>query len=223
VGKYWTQLAKLINARKQEERVVVLLAFIATLVYAGLYMVIEPLQLKQADAARRIAVTRAQVLEEESQQAQIRATYNTDPDSFARERQQELLASVAEADLELDRLYGQLIDPREMSLMLTRILQRETTLELISLNNTPSELLLSSAISEEVEAGLQSSVELYRHGLQMVFEGTYLDTIRYLQSLEALENNFFWETLEYSVQAYPKARITLDIYTLSTQRGWIGV
>lgn len=223
MGKYWVQLAKLINARKQEERVVLLLAFVATLVYAGLYLVIEPLQLKQADAARRIAVTDAQILEEQSQQEQIRATYNTDPDSFARERQQELLAAVAEADLELDRLYGQLIDPREMSLMLTRILQRDTTLELISLNNTPSELLLSSAISEDVEAGLQSSVELYRHGLQMVFEGTYLDTIRYLQSLEALENNFFWETLEYSVQAYPTARITLDIYTLSTQRGWIGV
>lgn len=223
MGNYWGNLAKLINARKQEERVVVLLALIATLIYVGLFLVIEPLQFRQADAARRITVTGTQILEEESQQAQIKATYNSDPDSFARARQQELLSSVAEADLELNRLYGQLIDPREMSLMLTLILQSETTLELISLNNMPSELLLSSAISEEAEAGRKSSVELYRHGLQMVFEGTYLDTIRYLQSLEELENNFFWETLEYSVLAYPKARITLDIYTLSTQRGWIGV
>lgn len=220
---YWKQFMKAINARKQEERVVLLLAIVAVLVYGGVVFVIEPLQLQQAEMARRISVTGAQILDEDNRKAEIRATYSVDPDSFARTRQQELREAVAEADLELDRLYGQLIDPREMSLMLTRILQRETTLELISLNNKPSELLLSSAIGEESEAGRASSVELYRHGLQLVFEGTYLDTIRYLQSLERLESNFFWETLEYSVQVYPDARITLDIYTLSTQRGWIGV
>jgi MSHA biogenesis protein MshJ len=223
VGNYWHQFMKAINARKQEERVVLLLALVAVLVYAGMIFVIEPLQLQQADAARRITVTGAQLIEEDNQKAEIRATYSSDPDSFARTRQQELRAAVTEADLELDRLYGQLIDPREMSLMLTSILQRDTTLELISLNNKPSELLLSSALSEAADAGRQSSVELYRHGLQLVFEGTYLDTIRYLQSLEGLESNFFWETLDYSVQVYPMARITLDIYTLSTQRGWIGV
>lgn len=223
MGSYWKQFVKAVNARKQEERAVLLLALLLVLGYGGFVLLMEPLQLQHADLQRRLVVTNTQILDESNKQAEINATYTNDPDTFARTRQGELQAAIVEADAELDRVYGQLIDPREMSLMLTRILQRETTLELVSLSNKPSELLLTTAIGDETDGGNETKVELFRHGLQMVFEGSYLDTVRYLQSLESLDSNFFWESMQYSVLEYPRARITLDIYTLSTQRGWIGV
>lgn len=221
---YWNQICAMLEARKQEERALLLLAVLAVLGYLGFVLLIEPLQNEQADIERRITVAKAQIIEESNKQAEINATYTDDPNSFARRRQVELQAANSEADQELDELYGRLIDPSEMSRMLTRILQRETTLELVSLNNKPSEMLLTTSISASVDAaGRQRAVEVFRHGLQMVFEGSYLETIRYLRSLEQLENNFFWENMDYRVTEYPNARITLDIYTLSTQRGWIGV
>jgi MSHA biogenesis protein MshJ len=57
----------------------------------------------------------------------------------------------------------------------------------------------------------------------MVFQGNYLETIKYLRSLEQLDGNFFWESLEFNLTTYPDGQISLDIYTLSTERGWIGV
>lgn len=222
--QHWRKFEKALNARKQEERVVLLLVVIVVLAYGGFVAVLEPLQLKRADFERRLQVTNAQILEENNRQNEIQTTFSSDPDAFARNRQEELMRSVSNADAELDRLYGQLIDPREMALMLAGILQRESGLELISLSNRPSELLLSTASGDAAAASNDTDdVELYRHGLQMVFEGSYLDTIRYLKTLEDQQNNFFWESMQYTVQEYPRARITLDIYTLSTQQGWIGV
>jgi MSHA biogenesis protein MshJ len=223
VGTYWTQFVKAVNARKQEERVVLLLVFFAVLGYGAFVLLIEPLQLLRMEMARRITVSNTQIVEQSNLQNDINANFNKDPDSFAKQRQDELRRDIVAADAELELLYGQLIDPREMSLMLTSILQRDTTLELISLSNKPSELLLTAAPDSDAAADTHAGIELFRHGMQMVFEGNYLDTVRYLQSLEGLQSNFFWERMEYSVIAYPKARITLDIYTLSTQRGWIGV
>lgn len=214
---------KAVNARKQEERVVLLLVFFAVLGYGAFVLLIEPLQLLRMEMARRITVSNTQIVEQSNLQNDINANFNKDPDSFAKQRQDELRRDIVAADAELALLYGQLIDPREMSLMLTSILQRDTTLELISLSNKPSELLLTAAPDSDAAADTRAGIELFRHGMQMVFEGNYLDTVRYLQSLEGLQSNFFWERMEYSVIAYPKARITLDIYTLSTQRGWIGV
>lgn len=214
---------KAVNARKQEERVVLLLVFFAVLGYSAFVLLIEPLQLLRMEMARRITVSNTQIVEQSNLQNDINANFNKDPDSFAKQRQDELRRDIVAADAELALLYGQLIDPREMSLMLTSILQRDTTLELISLSNKPSELLLTAAPDSDAAADTHAGIELFRHGMQMVFEGNYLDTVRYLQSLEGLQSNFFWERMEYSVIAYPKARITLDIYTLSTQRGWIGV
>lgn len=215
VKVYWKKFVKAVEARKQEERVVLLLALLTVLGYGAFVLWLEPLQLRRAELERQIAVANMQLIDETTRQDEIKGTSSTDPNEPARLRQAELQTAVANANEELDRLYGQLIDPREMSMMLTRILQQETTLELVSLSNTASEPLMTGASSD--------GVELYRHGLKMVFQGGYLDTVRYLQSLEDLETNFFWERMEYEVQEYPKARITLDIYTLSSQRGWIGV
>lgn len=224
VQTYWKQFAKAFNARKKEERVLLLCALLLVLGYGGFVLAIEPLQQQRADLARRIAVAEMQTAEESARQGEIRSSYSQDPNEQARRRLADLQTAVANANGEMERLSGRLIDPREMSTVLTRILQRETSLELISLSNRPGELLLASpAASADKASGRSSGVELYRHGLQMVVEGSYLETVRYLESLEALESNFFWERMEYQVLEYPKARITLDLYTLSTQRGWIGV
>jgi MSHA biogenesis protein MshJ len=108
-----------------------------------------------------------------------------------------------------------------MSQVLTTILQRDTSLKLVSLENQPSLALIEGLATPEGGAGL--GVQVFRHGLRMVFVGNYLETIRYLRSLEQLDGNFFWDRLEFNLTTYPDGEISLEIYTLSTERGWIGV
>ncbi|MCI0590119.1 MAG: MSHA biogenesis protein MshJ, partial [Gammaproteobacteria bacterium] len=63
----------------------------------------------------------------------------------------------------------------------------------------------------------------YMHGLRMEFEGGYLDTLDYLRKLEALPWAFFWDSVDFKVEKYPKALGSITVYTLSLDANWIGV
>jgi MSHA biogenesis protein MshJ len=80
------------------------------------------------------------------------------------------------------------------------------------------------ALAAQAEAAAKASeVGLYRHGVRLVFEGDYLTTMAFLESLEQKSWRFFWQSLQYDVEQYPKARVTLTLYTLSPERAWLGV
>lgn len=58
-----------------------------------------------------------------------------------------------------------------------------------------------------------------RYELDLHLEGGYLDTLNYLQALEALPWKFFWTGITFAIADYPKASVDLEIYTLSQSGG----
>jgi MSHA biogenesis protein MshJ len=220
----WKKLAAWLDARQVRERAVLLAGVLGLLVYAWFTMFHEVMVLRQADLRTGIIVLEAQVLEQRNRQAEIEGTFTQDPNSFALTRQRELRAAMATADGRLNALYGELISPQQMSQVLTTILQRETSLKLVSLENQLSEALVTAELlASQIQNGGIADVQVFKHGLRMVFQGGFLETVGFLRSLEQLDSNFFWETLDFTVAAGPGGTVSLEIYTLSTQRGWIGV
>jgi MSHA biogenesis protein MshJ len=103
--------------------------------------------------------------------------------------------------------------------MLENVLVGSKGLKLIELQSiTPISISLGqSQEGEEPIAGL------YRHGVTLVFEGSYFDIQRYLEKLESLPWQFYWKKFDYLVGEYPTASVELEIYTLSTNKAFIGV
>ena len=64
---------------------------------------------------------------------------------------------------------------------------------------------------------------LYRHGVQLVLQGSYLEMIDYLEALEALPSQLFWGAAALDAEQYPQARLTLTLYTLSLDQKWIAL
>lgn len=62
---------------------------------------------------------------------------------------------------------------------------------------------------------------LYRHGVEIVVQGSYLEMINYMQALEALPVQLFWGGARLDAQQYPEARLTLTLYTLSLDEKWM--
>ncbi len=62
---------------------------------------------------------------------------------------------------------------------------------------------------------------LYRHGVEIVLQGSYLDMINTMQALEALPVQLFWGGARLDAQQYPEARLTLTLYTLSLDEQWM--
>ncbi|ACR10673.1 MSHA biogenesis protein, MshJ [Teredinibacter turnerae T7901] len=71
----------------------------------------------------------------------------------------------------------------------------------------------SAEIAEARVAGV------YRHSVRLRLHGTYFSVVDFLQRLEKLEWSFYWEFIEYQVDAYPRGDVTLEVYTLSTEKG----
>lgn len=80
-----------------------------------------------------------------------------------------------------------------------------------------------SAGKTDVVNNAPAKPEIYKHGVVLEFQGDYLSTVKYLQSLEALPWKFYWDGMAYKVQEYPKAQVTVNVFTLSLEKGWIGV
>ena len=92
-------------------------------------------------------------------------------------------------------------------------------LKLIELQSiAPLPILLEKNMEDE-----EPKVGLYRHGVALVFEGNYFDIQQYLEKLESLPWHFYWKKFDYSVAEYPTASVELEIYTLSTNKAFIGV
>ncbi|CAN7383698.1 type II secretion system protein GspM [Pseudoduganella sp. LjRoot289] len=64
---------------------------------------------------------------------------------------------------------------------------------------------------------------LYRHGVQVVLQGNYLDMVSYMESLERMPAQLFWGKATLDSADYPKVRLTLTLYTLSLDTKWISL
>lgn len=195
------------------ERLLVFVTLIAVTGTLWHLVLMEPL-LREADRARteitdtrdRIAAANQSLQDQVLQLAQIDTTNQT---RFALiEQRIEML------DAELAEYSGQLIDPAEMAFVLESVLKGQAKLRLKRIRNLGAEALTAD---EENDA-----VVLYRHGLEIEVEGSYLDCLAYLQEIEALPWRFYWQFLELDVLEYPQNRIRIEVSTLSLDEEWIG-
>lgn len=141
-------------------------------------------------------------------------------------QQQALTSQLQELRARLHRLDGQLevatsgfVPAAAMPQLLEQILQAHKGLSLIALENLPVQTLYSP----ESSADKESSAALYRHGVKLQLQGSYASALAYLQQLESLQWHFEWDSLSYMIEEYPKGKLSLAVFTYSSDKEWIGV
>ena len=82
--------------------------------------------------------------------------------------------------------------------------------------------LLDRDRDEAIGVG-EMQARLHSHGFALEFSGGYLATLNYLQALERLPWRFFWDSVSYEVEDYPRSLVRLRLHTLSLSEDWIGV
>lgn len=184
---------------------------------------------RQSAQARRLEARRALA------ELQVRAA--VDPDLALR---QALLAAEAVRDGQLAALQrdtAALIDPPHMQQVLQELLQSRPGLRLLGLESFSAPLVLPAppaapaapAVAGQPASAATPAPILYRHGMRLTLEGSYFELRDYLRDVEQRSQQggrrLFWERLDYQVgEAGPgKARIVVELYTLSREAGWVGV
>ena len=145
------------------------------------------------------------------------------------ERRDQLERMVATQHSQLEGLLDAFIPPEEVPRLLQDMLRSHSGLQLKQLASHPSEPLIWSGPSElqtEPLAGVEdaeNALQIYRHPITIELSGAYTDVHDYLSALEASGWRFSWRGLAYEVSDYPKAKVVVEIETLSRERDWLGV
>jgi len=226
-------LTKNIESRSQSEKIVVLVLLVAALVLAYLSIAFDPVSADIARIDGQINNIQRQISAQQSAYANMLARSQEDPTLFANERLQAISREIAVLDGEIENLAGDLVTPSEMTQILTSVLSRFSGLELIRFQNQratplrtglPSVSNVTSAV-DAVNQVASSNIEgqVFSHGLVLEFKRDFIDTLKYLRFLENVTGSFFWDSISFQQQEWPSARVTLEIHTLSTEEGFIGV
>lgn len=195
-----------------------------------LYMLLLGDPLTQRGAQQQALLRSAEARQQAAQVglADLQAQLAADPNQPYRSA---LLAAQAGGEQligEIDRDTAGLMPAAKMRGVLEELLRTQANLRLLSLQSF-SEPLQLPAVAPAAAAGNPAAVEapltLYKHGLKLSLEGGYFDLLSYLQAIQASGWRLHWDSLDYQVgkEAGAPATITLVLYTLSREAGWIGV
>jgi len=225
------RLARLLgryDALSLRERVIVAALLVLVLVIAWQEIFYSVQNQEQKRLRIELNTVRARIATQQQQITVLEAEARRDPNAQARRLLAELEQQRDRLNARLqDKMQG-LIEPRQMARVLEAVLTRQTDLKLIRVRNLPTRPLLKVEPGKgEKAAGKgqdrKPDVGVYRHGLQIEFEGSYLSTLEYLKALDALPYEFYWDALSLTVDKYPLSRIVITVHTLSLREGWIGV
>lgn len=122
---------------------------------------------------------------------------------------------------ELERRTRSLVRPQAMANLLKEIIDNSKQLKLVSLEKQAPIPLYEQQADENNEQKI-NQVQMYRHPMVMTFEGSYGDTQKFLNQLEAMKQKVNFESFEFAVENYPKSKVTLVVSTYSLTRKWIG-
>ncbi len=219
------RLAEIIDALSPRERALLLGAVLAVLFSVWDQLLMAPLVRQHAVVSNEMEAVRDNLSKLDRQIEAIIRSQRQDPDQANRDRLVQLNAVHERLDGRIAEVTVDLIPPRKMARVLEEILVRKKNLELVRVESLGAKPLLEPDDNRPVgESDPPAEIPgIFRHGLVIEFEGGYFATLEYLQALEGLPWRFFWESIDYQVEEFPRARVTVTVSTLSFNQGWIGV
>lgn len=213
--EHWHHWQSLFSELSLRERVLILLTGLVLIALPSYYFMLEPSMLKQQQAERELAQTKISLTETQQLIELSELKLGQDPNQATALQLSRLQSQLSQLDSELAAQNAGLISVSQMAGVLERLLEKSEGLQLLAMESLPPQAVLSSE-----EQGAES-LNFYRHGIRLNLSGGYFALLDYLQKVEALPQRFLWQLMDYQVLEYPATEITIEIYTLSSNKDFI--
>ncbi len=215
-----------VDALSLRERGIMLAVILGLLWGAWDAWFMQPLGARQQGLENRISSLKKEIAGANAQVKFQVATRSRDPDIENRAQLAVLRKEAAKLSTALQKFASRLVPPGEMAEVLQAVVNRGGGLHLMRLRGLGAQPLLAPiAKKAKVEKPVVTAPELslYKHGLEAVFAGGYLEILGYFRALEALPWHFLWERVSLDVQNHPQTETALAVYSVSLDEGWIGL
>jgi MSHA biogenesis protein MshJ len=199
-------------------------AGVAVIGFAGYMLSVGPQIDRHKRLEAQIARTQADTATMRAQVQQLLRTLAQDPNAEARSRIAQLRQQIEELDASVRAVQRGLVSPKRMAAVLEEMLTRNRRVELVGLRTLPVTALVERATVPAAEDAAAAQLRnVYKHGVEITLQGSYLDLLDYVARLEKLPWQMFWARTRMDASDYPRVRLTLTLYTLSLDRAWLVV
>lgn len=234
--QYWQRFVTRIDALSLRERAIVFVMAALVVLMAMNAIVLDPLYAKYKLLSEQVKQDQTKTAEIQQQIQQKIQAQAIDPDEADRRHLQQLVNQTLQMQSALVDMQKGLVSPERMAALLDDILKRNGKLRLLSLKTLPvtglNEPEPASAKTVAPVAGTatntagekaaeQATGTVYKHGVELTVQGGYLDMMNYMAALESMPWQVFWGKAKLTVDEYPKANLTLTLYTLSLDKKWL--
>jgi MSHA biogenesis protein MshJ len=240
--QHWQRIALKIDALSLRERAIIFAMAALILMVLVNTALLDPQFAKQKQLTQRIKKDQSVIAGLQAQIQQKISSNELDPDKADKLRLQEMKDQAAQMQGALRDVERGLISPDKMSALLEDILKQNHALRLVSLKTLPPSSLadqaqaeekpidsILSSIKDKAESKLKGKPEsfvadkVYKHGVEIVVQGGYLDLMNYLTQLEAMPWQLLWGKAKLDVDDYPRSTLTLTLFTLSLDKKWLNL
>lgn len=221
-----------VDALKLNERVLLLAALLLVVVKVWDGLLLAPMTAERVRLQGEVETLGAALRETDQLSQAVLEAARHDPDAEVTASLAARNAELASVEGEIKSKVGRMVPQEQMATVLSAVLKRFDKLEFVALEGLGAEPVLapgdaaergSATATTNATAAPSAQPSAWRHGIRIRFKGSYLDALAYLRALETLPWGFFWDRVELETRDYPATEGSIVVYTVSLDRGWIGV
>lgn len=212
----WKNLEDRFAKLAKRERTILFVGGVAAILLLG-FSLMDTSLAKQRLISKQLSQVRAEKTLAQTQVAEMNRQLAQNPEVVAQERIRALREEIEAIDVQVKGVHRGLVSPDRMASVLEEMLTRSRRVQLIALKTLSVSTLTGGEPAADDRAGI------YRHGVEITLEGSYLDLMDYVARLERLPWQMFWATANMDASRYPNVRFTVVVYTLSLDKKWMVV
>ncbi|WP_341661287.1 type II secretion system protein GspM [Vibrio sp.] len=210
----WNQLDTKFKSLNQREKLLLVICGFVVIILTMSAWLIEPLAKSNQELERQVTLTSQNLQRLEADILIVTAKLKKDPNENLNKEYKKLLTESQRLSKQLALIMEDFISPSEMAQLLEKVLAETQGLKLVLLESLQPQPILG--------ADNQSQTGYFVHPVRIELTGGYFSILTYLNTLESMPVNYYWNSFDYAVDDYPNARVTIEVYTLGTRQEFIG-
>ena len=214
---FLTEIMDRIDALSLRERAAIFIAILAVMFFVWNSVLMSDIKYRERDIKALLQQKQAERMGLNVELHGLISKTQEDPNALNRKKLEMLRSQMAQVKAEVMKSTRNLVSPEKMAGVLESVLARTQGLDLVEVKGLGSSALLDTGdekdkTAKDKDAGQDAGASpdivdnAYKHGLKIVFNGSYMSTLEYVRKLEELNSGFLWGSLELEVKDYPPLR-----------------
>ncbi len=237
MSKWQEYSDKFQNITPREQYLIILTGLVA-IIFTSFSFFIDPSLIKNKELKTKITSAISTNNSVQSSILIFEEALTDDPNVQMKKQIQVYEKKLKQVDDRLLLLTSELIEPIQMRYALLDLLKVQKGVSLVSFElldvaplmkkqkiNPADDVAKTSSNTNNVESEVDPipDINLYRHGIRIKLTGKYFQLRDYLTQLESMSWKFFWQDFQYTIKEYPLGEVEIEMYSLSTNKEFIGV